>query len=442
MFRSNKPNAADDYILTQQLPIKPRRRYRPILVAFILLVILSGLALFILKLPHQAILSKPTIERISETFSLGKNELLPNALIRCRVPESLVKKAITALKDCRFDFRRCKAGDTIRIVTEFMTSDTLSLDRVSLEKITKIEYQRRYDQIYEINFDSNKTTVSMAYKEFEVRTELVKNVISSSLYESVIAAGETPTLAFNFADIFSWEIDFFVETQTGDSFFIAVEKKYDDGKFVSYGRINLVRYKSKVGDFYGIFFEDPKGHRDYYDLNGKSLRKAFLRSPLRYSRISSYFSRARFHPILRIVRPHTGIDYVAPRGTPVEAIGDGIITFAGWKGGYGRLVEIQHGNNYKSRYGHLSGFGKNVRVGRRVSQGQTIGYVGATGLATGPHLHFELLHRGGWVNPLRIIPPRAEPVRSEYLSTFYALRDELLNQFFEGNLLPLEKFTN
>lgn len=415
----------------QQFPIKRRVSAGTILVALGLLIILGVVALFILRTPRKEIAAKEEVEKVIEAYCLRKNELLPNALIRCEVPERLAKKAITALRNCQFDFRRCKTGDTIKIVTEFSKSDSVINGQ---GRIRKIEYQMNYDQIYEINFDSTKTTVAMVYKEFEVRTELVRGKISSSLYESLIAAGERADLAFNFADIFGWEIDFLVETQEGDSFFILVEKKYADRKMVDYGKIQLVRYKGKIGDFYGIFYEDPKGRKDYYDLEGKSLRKAFLRSPLRYSRISSYFNKARYHPILRIVRPHTGIDYVAPRGTPVSAIGDGTVTFAGWKGGYGRIVEIVHGNGYKSRYGHLSGFAKGIRTGRRVAQGQKVGYVGSTGLSTGPHLHFELVRQGGWVNPLRIIPPRAEPVRTEYLETFYQIRDQLLKQFSEINL--------
>jgi murein DD-endopeptidase MepM/ murein hydrolase activator NlpD len=410
--------------------IKGRTSLTKILITFVLLIILCAIAYFIVRFPKKEVKSPP-VETATETYSLRKNELLANALLRCGVSQPLAQRAVSVLQNCRFDFRKCKTGDTIRIVKEFTKNDS-GVNNEGV--IRRIEYQMNYDQIYEIHFDWMKTSVAMAVKEFEVRAELVRGAISSSLYESLIAIGERGDLGFNFADILGWEIDFFVETQEGDSFFILVDKKYDDSELVDYGKIQLVRYKGKIGDFYGIFFEDPKGHRDYYDLEGKSTRKAFLRSPLRYSRISSYFSGARHHPILRIVRPHRGIDYVAPRGTPVAAVGDGTVTFAGWKGGYGRLVEIAHGNGYKSRYGHLSGFGGGIRTGRRVAQGQKVGYVGSTGLSTGPHLHFELLRQGSWVNPLRIIPPRAEPVRTEYLEMFYQVRDQLLKQFSDINL--------
>ncbi|MEO0115656.1 MAG: peptidoglycan DD-metalloendopeptidase family protein [candidate division WOR-3 bacterium] len=423
-----------------QFPIEPKSKLKRGLVALIGLVILSVFGLLILKTSHPKVVKREKkAKRIVATYVLRKNELLPDLLIRCGLSNLLVKGIISALRNSQFDFRRLKAGDTIRFITEMIEDDSINYQR-----LRKIEYQTSYDRIYEVNFDSiatlatpnpRKISVAMAYKEFVIKTELVRGEISSSLYESLLKIGERADLAFNFADIFGWEIDFFVETQAGDSFFILVEKKFDEDRLVDYGRISLVRYKGKVGDFYGVFFEDPKGHKDYYDLEGKSLRKAFLRSPLRYSRISSYFSGARLHPILRIVRPHRGVDYVAPQGTPVFAIGAGTITFVGWRGGYGRLVEIAHSNGYKSRYGHLAGFGPGICIGRHVQQGQKIGYVGATGLATGPHLHFELLYHNRWVNPLRIIPPRAEPVPKAYLEIFYSIRDQLLAALGEKEIL-------
>uniref|UniRef100_A0A7C6A857 M23 family metallopeptidase n=1 Tax=candidate division WOR-3 bacterium TaxID=2052148 RepID=A0A7C6A857_UNCW3 len=407
-------------------PIKPKSKFKKILFALVILAILRIVARQILQTPHKKFLPEEAVTEVIETYCLRKNELLPDAFIRCAVPQPLVKRALQALSSIQFDYKRLKPSDTIRIVAESYPNDTLANRQ---KRIKKIEYQMGYHRVYEINFDSTKTTVSMAYKEFSVQTCLVQGKISSSLYESLIKIGERPDLAFNFADIFGWEIDFFVETQEGDSFFILVDKKYADSVMVDYGRIKLARYKGKIGDYYGVFFEDPEGHKDYYDLEGKSLRKAFLRSPLRYSRISSYFSKARFHPILRIVRPHHGVDYVAPQGTPVSVIGDGQVTFAGFRGGYGRLVEVRHRNGFVSRYGHLSGLAKGIRTGVRVAQGQRIGYVGATGLATGPHLHFELLKDGNWVNPLRIIPPRAEPVKKEYFANFKETCDQLLTTF-------------
>jgi murein DD-endopeptidase MepM/ murein hydrolase activator NlpD len=261
----------------------------------------------------------------------------------------------------------------------------------------------------------------MPYQRKEVKTERVKGKIASSLYESILRIGEKGELAVRFAEILEWDIDFWSDVQTEDSFQILVEKVYVDSKPVRYGKIYLVNYSGKIGNFYGINFNG-----NYYDREGKSLRRAFLKSPLRYSYISSYFSRARFHPILRVIRPHRGVDYVAPTGTPVSALGAGTVTFAGWRGGYGKLVVIRHPNGYVTKYGHLSRIRKGIYPGKNVRQGELIGYVGATGLATGPHLHFEVLKDNSWVNPLKLSSPPQEPVPPESMAHFIAFRDSLL----------------
>ncbi|MGQ9708713.1 MAG: M23 family metallopeptidase, partial [bacterium] len=197
-------------------------------------------------------------------------------------------------------------------------------------------------------------------------------------------------------------------------------------RFYDYGRVYAVHYQSKRENVYGFYYLDPTGHWDYYNEKGQSLRKTILRSPLSFARVSSYFGM-RFHPILRVVRPHQGVDYVAPKGTPVSAIADGVITMARYNGGYGKMVEIRHSGGLVSRYGHLSGYGPGIKVGRRIHQGATVGYVGATGLATGPHLHFETRQNGKAVNPLKLIPPRAEPVPRRYFDQFQAVRDGYLH---------------
>jgi murein DD-endopeptidase MepM/ murein hydrolase activator NlpD len=349
-----------------------------------------------------------------KSYSPKTGEIFSDVLKRTEIPSNSVNQIIQVLQKINFKFTSLNPYDTFKV---FFRNDTL----------VKLEYKKNYSTIYCFeNLMSDNITVKMEYKAIENQVKLVKGIISSSLYESMLEIGEKPSLIANYADILAWEVDFFTETQTGDSFFVVVEKKFSDSICIDYGRLFAVRYKGKVGDFSGFYFIDPKGNRDYYDLQGKSMRKAFLKSPLRYSYISSYFSRGRYHPILKIVRPHQGIDYVAQSGTPVSAIGDGTVTYAGWRGGYGRLVEITHSQRFKSRYGHLSRFGSGIRSGRRVNQGQIVGYVGTTGLSTGPHLHFELLQNGSWVNPLKIIPPRAEPVKPEFLSEFAKHRDSLL----------------
>lgn len=377
----------------------------------LVIIVLILIVIFKLSSPKQ---TRPITTPIQvKTYSPKIGEVFSNVLQRAEIPSQSANQIIQTLQKIKFKFTSLKLTDTLKF---FYRNDTL----------IKMELKKNYSTIYCFdNFTSGNVTVAMAYKEITNQVKLVKGKISSSLYESMMKIGEKPNLIANYSDILAWEIDFFTETHTGDSFFVLVEKKLDDNICIDYGKIIAVRYKGQIGDFIGFYFIDSKNYKDYYDSQGKSLRKAFLKSPLRYSYISSYFSRGRYHPILKIVRPHKGIDYVAPTGTPVSTIGDGTVTFAGWKDGYGRFVEISHSQRFKSRYGHLSRFSASVRSGRRVSQGQIVGYVGSTGMSTGPHLHFELLRNGSWVNPLKIIPPRAEPIRPEYFQEFVKHRDSL-----------------
>jgi murein DD-endopeptidase MepM/ murein hydrolase activator NlpD len=255
-------------------------------------------------------------------------------------------------------------------------------------------------------------------REYAVRRAAVAGAITSSLFEAVADAGEADQLALDLADVFAWDVDFNTEIQRGDSFRVAVEKLTLDGGFRRYGRIlaaELVR-----GDrVLRAFRHEGSGGAGYYDAEGRPLRKAFLRSPLRFTRISSRFNRSRLHPVLRVRRAHLGVDYAAPTGTPVSAAADGTVTTAGWLGGYGRTVRIRHANGYETLYGHLSRI--DVRRGQRVSQGDRIGAVGATGLATGPHLDYRMTRDGRFVDPLRLESPPAEPIPDAERSEFEAV---------------------
>jgi murein DD-endopeptidase MepM/ murein hydrolase activator NlpD len=321
---------------------------------------------------------------------------------------------ITALLNAGFPFRKCLPGDTILLSKKDGNFSILT-------------YRRNLQNTYYVIKDSMCFLVSMKYPYVDTALSIVQGTINSTLYESMVAQGETSNLVMRFADVFAWELDFFTETQNGDSFFIYVEKTFCDSVFVDYASIAFASYKGEAGDFYGVYFRDPEGHEDYYNLEGQSLRKSLLKSPLRFSYISSYFSKRRYHPILKVWRPHHGLDYVAPLGTPISAIGDGKVVFKGWKGGYGNLVEIRHKNNFRSRYGHLSKFAKGLYVGKHVKAGELIGYLGSTGLSTGPHLHFELHKNGVPVNPLKVNIPRAPSVKEKYTPLFKQHTDSLLH---------------
>jgi murein DD-endopeptidase MepM/ murein hydrolase activator NlpD len=260
-------------------------------------------------------------------------------------------------------------------------------------------------------------------RDYEVRTSPVRGVIHSSLFAAVDQAGEEDQLALDLAEIFAWDVDFNTELQRGDSFRVSVEKMYLDGRFSRYGRILSAELVRGDRTLQAIRFQGAES-TGYYTPEGTPLRKAFLRSPLRFTRISSGFTHARFHPILKTSRPHLGIDYAAPVGTPVRASGDGVVTLAGWWGGYGKAVKLRHPNGYETVYGHLSRI--DVKRGQRVQQEMIIGAVGTTGLSTGPHLDYRMLKDGAFINPLKLKSPPAEPVPAAERAAFHAVRDRAL----------------
>jgi murein DD-endopeptidase MepM/ murein hydrolase activator NlpD len=254
-------------------------------------------------------------------------------------------------------------------------------------------------------------------REYELRVANPGGRIDSSLFAAVTASGEDDQLALDLADIFAWDVDFNTELRKGDSFKVAVEKLYVEGRFRRYGRILAAELTRGTRLRRAVRFEGARG-AGYYAPDGTSLRKAFLRSPLKFSRITSRFSLARFHPILHETLPHLGVDYAAPTGTPVVAAADGVVALAGWDGGYGQAVRLRHANGFTTLYGHLSRI--DVNRGQRVAQGMCIGAVGMTGLATGPHLDYRMTRNGAFVDPLRIQSPPAEPVPESEREAFLA----------------------
>jgi murein DD-endopeptidase MepM/ murein hydrolase activator NlpD len=337
---------------------------------------------------------------------------IPSVVIKhLGLPISRVERIVGALDEFGVGSQKCAAGESL---VGFYRDDNLY----------RLEYRQRYDQTFIVFLDSTRTRLANGYHWVRVEPTVYCGAIRSSLWGSMIRIGQKPDMIMRFADLFSWDVDFFSETQPGDSFKLLTEQLYCDDRRIGGERLIVGEYKGRAGEYYGYFYEDPTGHRDYYTHDGQAVRKGFLRSPLQFSKVTSSFSTGRYHPILRIVRPHNGVDYAASTGTPVSAIGDGVVTQCGWAGGYGRLVQINHYGGYSSRYGHLSRFGR-IRAGGRVSQGTIIGYVGTTGMSTGPHLHFEVRINGAPVNPLRVIPPRAPPLAKAYLPAFRARADSL-----------------
>ncbi len=264
--------------------------------------------------------------------------------------------------------------------------------------------------------------------QFEPRIMQSSGTINYSLFGATDAAGLHENVAIQIAEIFSSDIDFNRDLRQGDGFTVVYEANYAEGEFIGVGRVIAAEFTNQGRSFRAVYFQDEDGRGGYYDPEGKNVRKAFLRSPLAFSRITSRYTNARFHPVLKKWRAHRGIDYGAPTGTPVRATASGTVRFAGRKGGYGKLISLRHANGYGTRYAHLSRFASGIRTGVRVEQGQVIGYVGQTGLASGPHLHYEFLVNGEQRNPLKLALPPGPPITAERRDAFNETAKPLLSR--------------
>ena len=265
-------------------------------------------------------------------------------------------------------------------------------------------------------------------RPLEKRVAHTSSTITSSLYQSAQASGLPDSLIMELANIFGWDIDFALEIRAGDQFSVIYEEEYLDGEKYRNGSILAAEFINRGEVFRAIRYEDKAGNGSFFSPEGNSMRKAFLRAPVDFRRISSRFTKSRFHPVLGKKRPHRGVDYSAATGTPIKAAGDGKVVFRGRKGGYGNTIIIKHANQYTTLYGHLSKFRSKVKSGSRVRQGQVIGYVGKTGLATGPHLHYEFRVNGVHRNPLTVKLPTSAPIAKKYRDEFLSQSKPLLTQ--------------
>jgi len=269
-----------------------------------------------------------------------------------------------------------------------------------------------------VNRNSNdEFIISNNTRQMETRVNNATAVIDSSLFLAGQEAGMSDNLIMELAGIFGWDIDFALDIRSGDRFTLVYEEQYLDGRKLRDGNILAAEFVNQGKTYRALRYTGPEGNSDYYSPDGKSMRKAFIRTPVAFSRISSYFGK-RKHPILNTIKNHHGVDYAAPRGTPIKAAGDGKLIFVGLKGGYGKTVIIQHGGKYSTLYAHMSRIKPGMHRGKRIRQGQVIGYVGSTGRSTGPHLHYEFRVNGVHRNPLRVSLPDAAPISAEYKSDF------------------------
>lgn len=290
--------------------------------------------------------------------------------------------------------------------------------------------------VYDINQDEQLVIARTASTSGEVwnadkiaipytsETASVSGIIDESLYKTVISTGQDERLALALAEMFAWQIDFAGEIQKGDSFKVIYEKKFRDGSYDHPGKILAAEFVNAGEKSQGYYFRGDETREGYYDENGNSLQKVFLKAPLQYKYISSGYTNRRFNPILNEYTRHRGIDYAAPSGTPAVSVGDGTVIQAGWNGQYGISVKVRHNDTYTTVYGHFSGLARGIKVGARVKQGQIVGYVGSTGLSTGPHLHYEMHKFGSFINPFTEKVPSIEPVKEGDRAAFSELKDK------------------
>jgi murein DD-endopeptidase MepM/ murein hydrolase activator NlpD len=313
-----------------------------------------------------------------------------------------------------FNLRQLRAGNTLTVVR-------------SVEgQLREIDYRIDADRMLKIRPQEQGFSATLA--EIPSRTEIVvlRGTLDDSLFNAVEETGESAELAMRMAQIFGYDLDFYTDPRQGDTFCIFLEKKrYANGQTAGYGKIFAAEYNNAGKKYQALLYHDPAGQPGYYTEDGKSLQKAFLRSPLKFgATVTSHFSKARFHPILKTYRAHLGTDYGAPIGTPVQTIGSGRVTFAGRKGGEGNMVQIAHANGYETMYLHL--LKMFVRLGEHVEIGKTIGLVGSTGLSTGPHIDFRILQKGQYKNFERLGLPPSDPVAKKNFPEFALLREKWL----------------
>ena len=324
-----------------------------------------------------------------------------------------------------FNLRNIRAGNDY---TVFISNDSLS-------QLKHFVYEQNPTEYVVISFLGDSVNAHKHIKDVTVKRRSGETTIKTSLWNAMVDANMSPALAMELSEIYAWTIDFF-GLQEGDKVKVIYDEQFVDSTRIGNGRIWGAIFTHGGKDNYAIpFMQD--GRVSYWDEKGQSLRKSMLKAPLQYSRISSRFSPSRMHPVLRIRRPHYGVDYAAPAGTPVVAVGDGTVIFKGWdsKGG-GNVIKIKHNNTYETNYLHLRGFAKGIATGKRVSQGQVIGYVGSTGVSTGPHLDYRIKRNGTPIDPLKMVAEPAEPISKENMTKFEFVRDRIMAELADS--LPEE----
>lgn len=360
----------------------------------------------------------PEPDPLTKTVVVANGDTLSTVFSRVGLSPSVMHAVLSSSKDAK-QLSRLRIGQSLEFqLTEqgelaSLRSKLNSLETLALEK-TSDGYTFKKEQI--------KPEVASVYARGE---------IDSSLFLAAKRAGLSHNLTMDLANVFGYDIDFALDIRKGDSFEVIYEEKTVEGRRIGTGNILAARFTNRGKTYSAVRYTNKDGATSYYNADGTSMRKAFIRTPVDFARISSRFSNGRKHPILNKIRAHKGVDYAAPHGTPIKSAGDGKVLLAGRKGGYGNTVIIQHGQRYRTLYAHMQGFAKGVRNGSSVKQGQIIGYIGTTGLSTGPHLHYEFQVDGVHVDPLGLKLPMADPIAQNEKSRFMQLSQPLMARMDE-----------
>ena len=344
--------------------------------------------------------------------SFRANENLGEILTQYNVSAATIA-AIGHLPRDVFDVRKLQANKPYTIIHKGDSSQTA---RCFVYEPNPIDYVI-------LDFEE-ELDVRRGRRQVDTLEQTIAGTITTSLYESVLDAGGSPVLVSELSDVYAWVIDFF-GLQGGDCYKIIYTTYEVNGKEAGFGGIKAASFTHMGKEMIAIAFDQGSGV-EYFDEYGNSLRKTFLKAPLKFSRISSRFSYSRLHPVLKYRRPHLGVDYAAPRGTPVQSVGSGVVVKAGYSGGAGHMIKVRHNSNYTTAYLHLSRYAKGITAGAKVEQGQIIGYVGSTGLSTGPHLDFRFYKNGVPVDPLKVDPPSSDPIQDNLCDSYMQHRDIMI----------------
>ncbi len=403
-----------------QIRIEKEKRKRYHFIPFVLIVVAAPV-FFLIALIHDenvqpekttptpATLAAPKInppQLLEYTERLRPGATMGEVLSNYGFSPSDIQRLYDQIKPI-FDLRQVRAGQPLRL---YSGPD---------KKIMKLEYD--IDAINYLSIEENGSRFEAVLKAHPV--DAVIDMVGGSIEESPILAfnqlGEEDILALSFADLFAWDVDFYIDLRAGDTFKVIFEKRNLQGEFIGYGNILAAELVNQGRTLRAFRYTPPDTQRPgYYDADGRSLKKEFIKSPIKFARITSRFSRRRLHPVHQVYRAHYGVDYAAPVGTPVQATADGMVIFAGWNGGSGQMVRVRHKNAYETMYLHLRSFGPGIRIGAKVKTGGIIGYVGSSGEATGPHLDYRIKLNGSYLNPLSAKFNPVDPLKEEFLENY------------------------